>query len=85
MTDAERIAARIREEYREVRILPDGTVAALGDLLYTRAVFLDCDMLGFEQRYCFEDRELATATFHALQSADDEVHGYTAARGRISA
>lgn len=67
--------------YIEVRVLPDGTVAALGDLLYTRAIHLDCEPLGFGRRLCFEDRDLATQRFHELQSSDDVPEGYIARRG----
>ncbi len=66
--------------YVAVRVLDDGTIAALGDLMYTRAIFLDCEPLGWGRRFCFEDRALATQRFYELKSADDEPAGWTARR-----
>lgn len=84
MADAERLAERVRElgcgTYIEVRVLPDATVAVLRDLLFTRAISLDCDVEGLGPRFCFEDRELATRRFRELQSADDVPEGFVARR-----
>ncbi len=81
MTDAE-LAAAIKSmgEYREVRVLPDGSVAALGDLLFTRAIHLGCDQWGYARRFCFADRSLADKRFGELSTEDDEPAGYTARR-----
>ena len=78
--DAERIAAVIRPHYLKVRVLPDGTIAALGELITTRAIFLDCDQYGWGSRFCFRDRTLALQRFCELQSCDDEPAGYVARR-----
>lgn len=80
--EAEAIAAEIRPHYREVRVLDDGSVAALGDLMFTRAIFLGCDRLGHSRRFCFEDRKLADKRFSELQSEDDVPEGFIARRGR---
>jgi hypothetical protein len=66
--------------YREVRVLPDGSVAALADLLYTRAIVLDCDLIGYGARFCFKDKALADQRFAELQSADDVPEGFIARR-----
>lgn len=81
MTDAERILDVVsRSGYERARILPDGSVAAIGELLTTRAIFLGCTMHGWERRYCFADRELADKRFAELKSEDDEPQGYIAKR-----
>ena len=66
--------------YRQVRVLPDGTVAATLDLMFTRAIVLDCDLLGYGNRFCFTDKELADRRFVELQSADDVPVGFIARR-----
>lgn len=70
-------------EYLRVRRLPDGSVAALGDLLFTRAIHLRCDLWGWERRFCFKDRDLAVAQFEALQTEDDEPTGWIARRPEL--
>jgi hypothetical protein len=64
--------------YRQVRVLPDGSVAALTDLAFTRAIILDCDLYGWGSRFCFADRALADQRFAELQSADDTPAGFIA-------
>jgi hypothetical protein len=66
--------------YRETKVLADGSVAAIGDLLFTRAIFLGCSEWGFARRFCFEDRALADQRFKELASEDDEPTGFTARR-----
>lgn len=75
------ILESVRPLYAMVRVLPDGSIAGLHDLLYTRAVFLGVNLYGWTKRYCFEDRALATRRFHELASEDDIPEGYTARRG----
>lgn len=78
-----KLVAQIREEnptYIDVRVLSDGTVAALHDLLYTRSIMLDCNKRFWGNRFCFKDRNLATQRFYELQSCDDEPQGYIARR-----
>lgn len=77
----DKLMAYIREQgYSEVRLLPDGSIAALGDLLFTRAIHLGCDLHGFARRYCFEDKALADQRFAELQSEDDIPAGHIASR-----
>lgn len=78
---AEALAADLRNDYLEVRVLPDGSVAALLDLVYTRALHLGCTQWGYARRFCFPDRGLATRRFADLQTEDDEPAGYIAKRG----
>lgn len=81
MDAAKRVAEALEGEYMRVRILPDGSVAALDDLLYTRAIYLGVTRESWARRFCFEDRALASQRFVELESEDDEPHGYVARRG----
>lgn len=81
MLDAQRVVDDLEGQYLRVRILPDGSVACIGDLLFTRAIYLGCTQWGFARRFCFADRHLADVRFDALQSEDDEPQGFTARRG----
>lgn len=74
------LVAYLRRQYPEVRVLPDGSIAALHDLIFTRAILLGCTRESYSARFCFENRDLATQRFHELQSEDDIPNGYTAAR-----
>ena len=67
--------------YLDVRVLPDGSVAALCELLYTRSVILGCTQDSWARRFCFKDRALATKRFGELQSEDDVPEGFIATRG----
>ena len=66
--------------YIDVKVLPDGSIAALGDLLYTRAIYLSCDLWGYGRRYCFDNKTLANQRFEELQSEEDEPQGSIAQR-----
>ena len=66
--------------YSAARVLPDGSIAATLDLLYTRAICLGVTRWGWENRFCFEDRALADRRFAALESEEDEPAGFTARR-----
>lgn len=81
MSKAE-LVARIQKdgEYLACRELPDGSIACIGDLLYTRAIFLNCDEYGYSTRFCFEDRGLALLRFTLLESEDDMPAGHVAQR-----
>jgi hypothetical protein len=68
------------EGYVDCRVLEDGTVACLYDLLYTRAVVLGCTRDSWTNRFCFEDRSLATRRFNELKSEDDVPEGHIASR-----
>ncbi len=81
---AEQVAATVRElnpDAVEVRVLPDGSVAMLHDLLFTRAICLGCTAWGWSRRFCFEDRARADAAFAELQTENDEPAGCVARRG----
>lgn len=69
--------------FREVRVLSDGSIAALGDLLYTRAIHLGCDLWGWSRRFCFSDRARADSEFAKLQTEDDTPEGWVARRPKL--
>ncbi|TXG99942.1 MAG: hypothetical protein E6R08_00480 [Nevskiaceae bacterium] len=62
------------------RVLPDGSIALIGDLLFTRAIYLGVSRTGWANRFCFEDRRLAMLRFDELGSETDEPLGYVARR-----
>lgn len=83
LDDAERVAAAVRLNTPSalgVRVLPDGSVALLTDLLFTRAICLGCHSWGYSRRFCFSDTALADRVFAGLQSEDDTISGHIAQR-----
>ena len=66
--------------YRQVRELQDGTLAGIGKLLFTTAIYLDLEPLGWGRRFCFEDHALAQQQFDALTDSDHEPTGWVARR-----
>ena len=82
---AEQVAAEVREsnpQAIEVKVLADGSVAMLHDLLFTRAIHLGCNSWGWTARFCVEDRARANTEFAKLVSEFDEPTGCVARRGR---
>lgn len=60
--------------------LPDGTIIGVRNLMYTRAIFWDCEMMGQAKRFCYKDFDLADAQFHLIQNSDIEPTGWIATR-----
>jgi hypothetical protein len=77
---------RIKElgggSYSLLAYLMDGTIIGVGDLMFTRAIYIDLDLNGWGKRFCFEDRDLAVEEFMKLKTGDDEPTGWVARRGR---
>lgn len=73
---------RIQEHgaYLNVRALEDGSIVAIGDLIFTRAIYMDVELNGWGRRFCFEDRALADSEFDRLKSELDEPIGWIARR-----
>lgn len=71
---------RLNPNYLQVRVLTDGSVAALQELLFTRAIVLGCEREGWANRFCFADRALADQRFAEVQSEDDVPAGHVATR-----
>lgn len=81
--DAKRIAEELRKPmygYCAVRVLADGTICATHDLMYTRAVLIDCDNYGYSRRFCFKSAEKADEEFAKLRTGDDTPTGFVASR-----
>lgn len=80
----EQLIDRIKElgagHYREVRMLEDGCIVGIGDLMFTRAIYMDMSPSGFGRRFCFEDRALADEQFKQLNNEDQEPVGWIARR-----
>lgn len=66
--------------YLAGRVLPDGSIAFLCELIFTRAICLGANAEGYAARFCFENRELATQRFRELLSETDEPAGFIARR-----
>lgn len=81
MTDAE-LLAQIKElgEYRDVRLLDDGSIIAIGELMFTRAIYMDVNQDGWGRRFCFKDKPLADKEFQRLSNEDMEPSGWIARR-----
>jgi hypothetical protein len=81
----EALLDQIRERgcgsYQVVSYLKDGTIVGLGDLMFTRAIYIDMDLNGWGKRFCFEDKGRAAEEFAKLQTGDDEPTGWIARRG----
>lgn len=69
--------------YSNLRVLPDDTIVGTHDLIYTRGLCIGLDAWGYEDRYCYPDRQRATEACNALTSGDDKpIEGYVAERHR---
>ena len=79
------LLAHLYIEYAETpsfrpRVLPDGTVAVIYDLLTTRSICLGVDFDSWTRRFCFKNRLLAEIEFEKLESENDIPTGYVARR-----
>lgn len=67
--------------YNDVRVLEDGTIVGTLELIFTRSVVIGLDRWGWERRYCYDNRELATLACLALRTGDEEpLPGFIAQR-----
>lgn len=66
--------------YREVRMLEDGCIVGIGNLMFTRAIYMDMHADGWGRRFCFKDRALADAEYQRLTTGDEEPVGWIARR-----
>ena len=84
MGEDETLRQRIQQlgNYLVVDFLRDGTVIGMGDLMFTRAIYIDLDLNGWGKRFCFEDKDRAVEEYAKLQTGDDEPTGWVARRGR---
>jgi hypothetical protein len=80
----EALRQRIQQlgNYLVVDFLKDGTIIGMGDLMFTRAIYMDMDLNGWGKRFCFEDKDLAVEEYMKLKTGDDEPTGWVARRGR---
>lgn len=78
----ETLLAEIKDfgDYDDVQKLDDGTIIGIGNLLFTRAIYMDLNLYGWGRRFCFEDRPLADKEYAKLRSGDDEPSGWVARR-----
>lgn len=65
--------------YYEVRRLDDGIVA-LHKLMFTTAICVDLDSIGYAARFCFESEQKAREEINKMKSIDDVPEGWIARR-----
>lgn len=70
-------------KFADIRQLQDGTVVAIGQLLYTVAVYIDVDLLGWRKRFCYDDAQLALAEYKSLHTGQDEPSSWIARRPHL--
>lgn len=78
----EELLADIKQlgNYYDVRLLDDGSIIAIGNLMFTRAIYMDVNQDGWGRRFCFDDRALADTEFQRLSNEDQEPSGWIARR-----
>jgi hypothetical protein len=69
-------------DYEHLRELPDGTIAGIGRLMFTTALYIDLNEWGWERRFCFTERGKALEELAKLNSCEDLPEGWVARRGR---
>jgi hypothetical protein len=84
MGEDETLRQRIQQlgNYLVVDFLRDGTIIGMGELMFTRAIYIDMDLNGWGKRFCFKDKDRAVEEYMKLKTGDDEPTGYIARRGR---
>lgn len=80
MSNANLIMFLETQGYSDLRELPDGTVAGMIRLMFTKAIVLGLDKTGWEYRYCYEDAGRANHEFAKIKSVDDVPAGWVARR-----
>lgn len=75
MTTFDEIPAEILAEYRDIKILPDGTVCGLHRFIYTWGLMIGLDLYGYADRYCYASLEAAQAALKAW-NGDGEPTGW---------
>lgn len=78
------LLAWLKSQYLDVRVLPDGSIAALCELITTRSIILGVTRDSWESRFCFRDRTLASVRFAELQTEDDVPAGFIARRPQLT-
>lgn len=76
------IASLKESGYFNLRVLDDGTVVGMGQLMFTTALYIGLSHDSWERRYCYENPLLAREALDALKTGDDfPLEGYVAKRG----
>lgn len=66
--------------FTHIKQLADGTIIGLGELMFTRAIYFDVELNGYDRRYCYKDINLAVDQFHAIESGETRPVGWIATR-----
>lgn len=70
----------MRQGYNPIRRLDDGTYIAIGNLVFTKALYVGCDRFGYKHRFCFRDLNECLAQFDAYTDILYEPTGWIARR-----
>lgn len=71
----------VREnDYLAGRVLPDGSIACIVQLVTTRAIILGVSRYGWTRRFCYRDYIAMMSEYGKLQTEDDEPQGWIARR-----
>lgn len=70
-----------REGYRPLRDLPSGELAGVMDMMWTAALCVGLDELGYRVRYCYATRAEAEAALKAWDGAGDPSGPWIKAKG----
>jgi hypothetical protein len=74
----------LRDDYREMRMLEDGTIIACHKLITSVSLIVGINRNSWERRYCYPSYALARKAFDTLQTCDDApMPGYIAQRPEI--
>lgn len=74
------VAYLATQGYTHVRVLPDGTIAGLVELMFTTGLCMGLNETSWQKRYCFEQRSDAMDALQGLTSLTDEPSGWIARR-----
>lgn len=80
--EVERYLADIkrRGNYIKLKMLKDGTVVGVGHLMFTTALYVDLDLNGWGNRYCYKSHEVCIEQYDLMNTGDLEPTGWIATR-----
>lgn len=82
MNDTERLAMATAYGYEQPRVMPDGSLAALGRQLYTTGIVVGIDDMGYAARFCYGSHAVAAAALKAWDGKGDPPGPWIKYKGR---
>ena len=80
MDDDQFRAFLTKDGYEHIRKLDDGTWVGIVPLMFSVGLCMGLDRIGWDRRYCYEDRALAVAEIAKLERGDQVPQGWIAKR-----